>query len=161
MKALLVVDIQKGLTLKKPLHDFAKFVHTVNCSINKYREAEDLIIFIQHNNRQLQEFTGDWEVDDRIDKQKNDLIIQKFHGNAFLDTDLETVLVAGSIKEILICGLVSHGCVKYTCLGGLKLGFRTALLRNGHTNWNKNAEMVKALVEKELIDKGVEMEGVK
>ena len=157
MKALLIIDIQNGLTMKRPLHDFAQFVHTINCSINIYREAEDLLVFIQHNNKQLKEFTDDWKIDNRIDKRDNDLTIQKFHGNAFLETDLETVLCARNIKEILICGLVSHGCVKATCLGGLKLGFQTALLRNGHTNWDKNAEIKKKLVETELIEKRVEI----
>ena len=157
MKALLIMDIQNGLTKKRPLHDFSIFVHTINYSINIYREAEDLIVFTQHNNKQLKEFTNDWEIDDRIDRQDSDLTIQKFHGNAFSDTNLETILCNRKIKEIVVCGLVSHGCVKATCLGGLKLGFQTLLLRNGHTNWNKNAEIQKKLIETELIEKGIKV----
>ena len=157
MKALLVIDIQNGLTKKRPLHDFSLFVHTINCSINTYRKAEDLIVFIQHNNKQLKEFTDDWEIDDRIDKRDNDLTIQKFHGNAFLETDLETILCTRNIQEILVCGLVSHGCVKATCLEGLKSGFQTAILKNGHTNWDKNAEIKKNLVETDLVEKGVKV----
>jgi len=85
------------------------------------------------------------------------LTIQKFHGNAFLETDLENILREKNIIEIVVCGLVSHGCVKATCLSGLKLGFQTALLKNGHTNWDKNAEIKKKLVENELVEKGVEV----
>ena len=157
MKALLVIDIQNGLTKKRPLHDFSIFVHTINYSINAYREAENLILFTQHNNKQLKELTNDWEIDDRIDKQDSDLTIQKFHGNAFLGTNLETILRERKIKEIVVCGLVSHGCVKATCLGGLKLGFQTALLKNGHTNWSKNAEIQKKIIEAELVEKGIEI----
>ena len=54
-----------------------------------------------------------------------------------------------------IGGLVSHGCVKATCLGGLYEGFEISLLKNGHTNWNKNAESKITETENELIKKGV------
>ena len=157
MKALLVIDIQNGLTKKKALHDFSLFVDTINHSIKTCRETEDLLVFIQHNNKQLKEFTEDWNIDDRIDKQDNDLTIQKFHGNAFSETNIETILRGKNINEIVVCGLVSHGCVKATCIGGLQLGFKTALLKNGHTNWDKNAEIKIKLVEKELTEKGVEI----
>jgi len=156
MRVLLLIDIQNGLT-KRKLYNFPLFVQTINHSINTFREEKDLIIFVQHNNKQLKELTKDWEIDKRIDKQDSDLTIQKSHGNAFLGTDLETVLCTRNIKEILICGLVSHGCVKATCLGGLKLGFQTAILKNGHTNWDKNAEIKINLVEAELKEKGVEV----
>ena len=34
-----------------------------------------------------------------------------------------------------------HGCVKATCLGSIREGYKTNLLKNGHTNWNKDAEV--------------------
>ena len=122
-----------------------------------FRETKDLIVFVQHNNKQLKEFADEWRIDYRIDKQDSDLIIQKFHGNAFLKTNLESILREKNIDEIVVCGLVSHGCVKATCLGGLKLGFKTMLLKNGHTNWDKNAEIRKNLVEAELAEKGIKI----
>ena len=157
MRALLVIDIQNGLTKKRNLHDFSLFVHTRNYSINTFRERKDLILFVQHNNKQLKKFTNEWEIDDRIDKRDGDLTIQKFHGNTFCETNIEKILRETNITEIVVCGLVSHGCVKATCLGGLKLGFKTTLLKHGHTNWDKNAETKINLVETELIEKGVEI----
>ena len=83
MKALLLIDIQNGLTKKKKLHDFSIFIQTINNTINLFRERKDFIVFVQHNNKQLKEFTDDCEIDDRIDKRENDLTMQKFHRNAF------------------------------------------------------------------------------
>jgi len=51
MKALLIIDIQNGLT-KRKLHNFPLFVQAINHSINTFRVAKDLIIFVQHNNKQ-------------------------------------------------------------------------------------------------------------
>ncbi|MFW6371713.1 MAG: hypothetical protein ACOC10_10985, partial [Bacteroidota bacterium] len=62
------------------------------------------------------------------------------HGNAFQNTDLKTTLVDYGIYSITVGVLVSHGCVKATCLGGLSEGFEISLLKNGHTNWNKDAD---------------------
>ena len=157
MKALLIIDIQNGLTKRKNLHEFSLFVNTINHSINRCRETGDLLVFIQHNNKKLQKNTEDWKIDNRVEKEDNELTIQKFHGNAFLETNIETILRKKNIDEIVVCGLVSNGCVKATCLGGLKLGFETALLKNGHTNWDKNAEIKKNLVETELIGRGVKV----
>lgn len=155
MKALILIDIQNGLTKKKTLYNVKQFIDSVNSAIKVYRDSDSKIIFVQHNNNQLTNGTFDWEIDQRIDKQENDVVIQKNHGNAFQKTDLKQTLLDSKINSITIGGLVSHGCVKATCLGGLTEGFETFLLKNGHTNWNKDAETKISETEKELFKSGV------
>lgn len=139
MKALLVGDIQNGLTKRMNLCNNSVFFDSVNQAIQIFRETDNIIIFIQHNNKQLLYSTNDWEFDSRIEKRNNDIIIQKFHGDAFIKTDLESILYRNEVKEIIVCGLVSHGCVKSTCLGGFKSGLKTNVLAAGHTSLNKDA----------------------
>jgi nicotinamidase-related amidase len=155
MKALILIDIQNGLTKKRPLHNEKFFFDTINNAIKNYRESGSKIIFMQHNNKQLKYNSADWEIDERIDKQEIDIVVQKNHGNGFLNTDLKQILLDAKIKAITVGGLVSHGCVKATCLGGLSEGFEILLLKNGHTNWNKDAESKIEETENELIIKGV------
>jgi GrpB-like predicted nucleotidyltransferase (UPF0157 family)/nicotinamidase-related amidase len=155
MKALILIDIQNGLTKKKILHNERVFLDSVNSAIKAYRASDFKIIFVQHNNNQLQNGSSDWEIDSRIDKQENDYVIQKKHGNAFQDTDLKVTLADFEINSIIIGGLVSHRCVKATCLGGLSEGFEISLLKNGHTNWNKDAHTKILETERELIKNGV------
>jgi nicotinamidase-related amidase len=124
MKALLLIDIQKGLTKRKGLYNVSVFFDTVNDAIAQFRNAGNLIVFVQHNNKFLINGESDWEIDSRIEKRCDDKVVQKFHGNAFKGTDLKSVLEGFHIKEIVVCGLVSHGCVKATCIGGLSLGFK-------------------------------------
>ena len=139
MKALLVVDIQNALTEKKGVYQISTVIDNVNDAIKKYREKGYLIVFVQHNNIQLKNGTAKWAIDSRLYKTNDDLVVQKSRGNAFNKTDLETILRKNNVEEILVCGMVTHGCVRATCKGGLACGFKTALLKNGHTNWNKNA----------------------
>jgi nicotinamidase-related amidase len=154
-KALIVVDVQNGLTERKGIYQIASVIDKVNYAIKKYREKGYLIVFVQHNNGQLKNGTEKWLIDSRIDKTDKDLVVQKSLGNAFNKTDLETILRKNNIEEIVVCGLITHFCVKATCLGGLSSGFKTALLKNAHTNCSKNASEKIRSTEMELEQKGV------
>jgi nicotinamidase-related amidase len=156
MKALILIDLQHGLTRNR-LYEEDAFLVNINFSIKKFRDSNSKIIFIQHTNNQLQIGSFDWEIDNRINKQENDVVIQKKHPNAFQKTKLKQVLLDFKIDSITIAGLVSHGCVKATCLGGLAEGFDISLLKNGHTNWNKDARIKIADTEIELSKKGVKL----
>ncbi len=158
MKALILIDIQNGLTKKKTLHNESIFFDTVNSAIKLFRDSGFRIIFVQHNNHELINGSSDWEIDKRIDKHENDCVLQKKHGNAFQETDLKTTLVNFGINSITVGGLVSHGCVKATCIGGLSEGFEVRLLKNGHTNWNKDAETKLLQTEQDLKDIGIIIE---
>ncbi|MGC9343680.1 MAG: isochorismatase family protein, partial [Bacteroidales bacterium] len=157
-RGLIIIDIQKGLTKKKTLYNESIFFDTVNSAIKEYRNSDYKVIFVQHNNKQLKNDSPNWKIDSRIDNQENDCVIQKNYGNAFHDTDLKTTLTDFGISSVTVCGLVSHGCVKSTCLGGLSEGFEIRLLKNGHTNWNNDAETRILETEKELIKNGVLIE---
>lgn len=157
MKALILIDIQNGLTKNRTLYTEKLFFDTINNAVKKFRDSSSIIIFVQHNNEQLRYNTSVWEIDERIDKQEKDIVVQKKHGNAFQKTDLKQILMDADIETITIGGLVSHGCVKATCLGGLSEGFETLLLKNGHTNWNKDAKSKIAETENELINRGVSL----
>ncbi len=157
MKALLVVDVQEGLTKRKKLYNEQLFIETVNSAINNFREQGNIVILFQHNNKRLVKGTQEWEIDSRIDKRKEDIVLQKSHADAFEKTDLQNILKENNIEEITISGLVSHGCVKRTCIGGIKRGFRTYLLAKGHTNWDKDAEQKISSTEAELRKSGVKI----
>ena len=157
MKALLIIDIQTGLTKRESLYNHNVFFETVNSAIKKYRKLGHRIIFIQHNNKLLQTETDDWEIDSNLDKHDSDDVIQKKHGNAFQKTELKALLEKHNIEETLICGLTSHGCVKYSCIGATENGFDTYLLINGHTNLNKDADVKISTTELELVKLGVNL----
>jgi nicotinamidase-related amidase len=155
MKALLVVDIQKGLTLKRKVYNEDILIETVNNAIDNYRESGDMVIFVQHNNKFLKTGEKDWEIDERIHWFKSDPVIQKYHGDAFKKTNLDETLKKYRIKEITVCGLTSHGCVKATCLGALEHGYLVKLIKEGHSNVNKNAKEKILQAEKDLEEKGI------
>ncbi|MEX1378378.1 MAG: isochorismatase family protein [Eubacteriales bacterium] len=138
MKALLLIDIQKGLT-NRNLYCKELFIKTINETIEKYRANNNQIIFVQHQNNQLVPNTADWEIDDNISVDKSDKFFYKDKGNAFTNQELVSFLKESNINDLLVGGLVSHGCVNHTCKGGIENGFKISLLKNGHSCWNKDA----------------------
>ena len=40
---------------------------------------------------------------------------------------------------MIVTGLVTHGCVKATCLGALELGYAVVLAEDGHSSYSKDA----------------------
>jgi nicotinamidase-related amidase len=154
MKALLIVDVQKGLMDKK-IYNKELLITTINNAISSYESKKDSIVFIQHNSKMLTKDTNDWEIDNSLVYTGNYKRVQKVHGNAFEKTELKEYLKEKGIKEILVCGLVSHGCVRATCIGGKEEGFIVKILKNGHSCWSSDAKERIESIEKELEALGI------
>ncbi|MEW6367725.1 MAG: isochorismatase family protein [Acidobacteriota bacterium] len=46
------------------------------------------------------------------------------------------------IGSLVVTGLVTYACVRATCMGAKKLGYRVILARDGHSNYSKHAAQV-------------------
>ena len=156
-KALVVVDMQRKLTSNPKLFNANQLINSVNDAIQKFRQNSNPIIFIQHNNKILMANSPGWQIDNRLNRLPSDIIIQKKHGNAFQKTELKLLLDEMGINELVFCGISSHGCVKYSCLGSIENNFNTFLLKKGHSCWNKNAKELIEKTEQELTEKGVRL----
>ncbi len=156
MQALLVVDVQRGL-VEKDLYGKNSFLEVIRKAIAEFRRASRPVVFVQHCNDRLAEGSEAWELWSGLEATDSDPRVRKRHGNAFEQTELRSILAGMGIGEIVVCGLVSHGCVRATCLGGVEAGFRVRLLAGGHSCWNRDAGEKIRRMEEELRGKGVEV----
>jgi len=154
MEALLIIDVQNGL-VNKDLFKKEEFLQNINKAIIENRKNNNLILFIQHNSKSLIKGSNNWKIYSGLNINKNDIIIQKKHGSAFNETNLKKILIENNIKNIIICGLVSNGCVYFSCKDGIENGFNVRIIKNGHTNWLKDAEDKINEVNKKLKDMGI------
>ena len=69
-------------------------------------------------------------------------MIHKRHPNAFDGTSLKKELDTLKIQQLVITGLVTHGCVRATCMGAHALGYRVILVQDGHSNYHRKAKQV-------------------
>ncbi len=139
--ALLVIDVQMGLFHRThPIYNAEELLKNINNLVDRFHENSAPVYYIQHANKSsLLEGSEAWELHPEIRPGDADRIIHKRHGSAFQDTSLGEELAETGVGKIVITGLVTHGCVRATCLDALRLGYSVILVTDGHSNFNKNA----------------------
>ena len=139
--ALLVIDVQQGLFRKStPIYRAEPLLNTLTTLIERAHTAGVPVIYIQHASDKVLPFgSADWQLHPRLQPGADDLVVHKQHGNAFEDTPLHAELTSRGIGRVIVTGLVTHGCVKATCLGGLALGYAVTLAADGHSSYSKEA----------------------
>jgi nicotinamidase-related amidase len=158
-QALLVIDVQMGLFERSiPIYKAKEVLENINSLIDKARQADVPVIFIQHGSEgSLKKGSDAWQLHPEIQPLADEIIIHKHEGNAFAGTSLHDELKKRSVCELLITGLVTHGCVKATSLGSLDKGYKTMLVSDAHSNLSDDAP---GLIEKWnqlLSEKGAEL----
>ena len=134
--SLLVIDVQKGLFEKStPIYNAKQFLENIKTLINKARQEGIPVVFIQHSsNKTLEKGSDAWKLHPEIQPLANEVIIHKLHGNAFEGTNLREELDKRNVSRLVITGLVTHGCVKATCLGAIDEGYKIVLVSDGHSS---------------------------
>jgi len=160
--ALLVIDVQRALfTRPNPIYKANQLIEAINLIVDRSHLFGVKIIYVQHANQSfLKEGTEGWQFHPGLTRGEGDSQIQKKQGNAFLDTQLQSELEVRGIQNLLITGLVTQGCIKATCLGGLERGYRIFLVEDGHSNYNQEAAAVIEKCQKELELAGAEIVSV-
>jgi nicotinamidase-related amidase len=140
-QALIIIDVQTGLFEKStPIYQAEQLLINLNHLIRKARKAGVPVFFIQHaNDKTLVKGSDAWQLHPELKPLENEDIIHKGHGNAFIETRLNQELANRNIKNLVLTGLVTHGCIRATCLGALDLGYKVVLVSDGHSSFRKDA----------------------
>lgn len=145
--ALLIIDVQQGLFQKStPVYQAADLIRNIQALVDAAHRVGAPVVYIQHNDKNsLVKDTPAWQLHPDLHPLETDLRVDKQHGNSFEETPLDGFLKARGIQHVVACGLVTHGCVKSTCLGALEKGYRVTLASDAHSSYSNTAA--------ELIDK--------
>jgi len=142
-QALLIIDMQKEGLLNRKVFNKQGLINNINSLIEVFRKNNKPVFFVRHTNKSfLKENTDGWQICEELDLSKRDIIINKKNINVFREPHFLALLKEHKITEVIITGLVSNGCIKAACLGGLELDFSVILISDGHSTFYKNAEKV-------------------
>jgi len=139
--ALLVIDVQYGMFQKStPVYQGEAMLDKITALVERARAEGAAVIFVQHSDeRFLVKGTPAWQLHPRLQALTPDCTVHKLQGNAFLGTDLQEILKSRGVENLVICGMVTHGCVKASTLGALELGYPVTLVSDGHSSFSKDA----------------------
>jgi maleamate amidohydrolase len=73
---------------------------------------------------------GKWvEIDPRLERGEDEVVILKKGASAFFGTNLPSVLVSQNVDTIVLCGATTSGCIRATAVDLLQYGYPTLVPR--------------------------------
>jgi len=143
-KALIIIDIQKDY-FKGGACELVNPIETsleAKKLLDTFREKELPIFHIQHINATgpnatfLLPTTMGIDIHENVQPIENETVIQKNFPNSFLQTNLENELEKLAVKDVVICGMMSHMCVDATTRAAFDLGFNCTVAHDACTTKN-------------------------
>ncbi|MFZ6721721.1 cysteine hydrolase family protein [Undibacterium sp. Ji49W] len=139
--ALLIIDVQQALCYG----DYAAFESTqvierINAVSSKARQAGAPVVLIQHEEEEglLVYSTDGWKLAAGLDVQPTDIFVRKKATDSFHNTNLQDILQARGVTNLVICGLQSEFCVDTTTRRALALGYPVALVSDAHSTMDNS-----------------------
>jgi nicotinamidase-related amidase len=129
--ALLVVDVQNGVVEGTPERDTV--VANVGSLVEKARQEEIPVVWVQHNDDGLARGTDEWQIVPELSPGETEPLVEKSYGDSFEDTTLETVLSGLGVGRLLVVGAQTDACIRSTLHGALARGYDATLVSDAHT----------------------------
>jgi len=130
-EALLVVDVQNDVVQNAWNRDTV--VRVIAQVVQKARESNIPIIWVQHNDDYLLKGSLGWEIVPELVPLPEEYHIYKEWGDAFVGTPLQQYLSELHISDLVIVGAQSDACIRMTRHGSVVRGYSVKLVSDAHT----------------------------
>lgn len=156
-KALIIIDIQEDYFEGGAceLVDPIKTSLEAKKLLKEFREKDLPLFHIQHinsiqpNATFLLPNTKGIDIHQNVKPFGHETVIEKNFPNSFLQTNLENELEKLGVKEVIICGMMSHMCVDATTRAAFDLGFNCIVAHDACTT--KEIEFKGAVVKQKEV----------
>ena len=135
--ALLVIDVQNGVV--KDAYERNLVVANVSSLIEKARLERVPVVWVQHSSEQLPRGSNDWQIVAELTRNDAEPLIEKLYGDAFENTNLETVLSRFGIGRLIVVGAETDACIRSTLHGAFVRGYDATLVSDAHTTGDHTA----------------------
>jgi nicotinamidase-related amidase len=129
--ALLVIDVQNGVVAGA--HERDAVVANVQNLVGRARQEQVPVVWVQHNDDGLQRNTDDWQIVPELRPDDAEPLVHKSYGDAFEDTDLESVLSGLGVGRLVVSGAQTDMCIRSTLHGAFARGYDATLVSDAHT----------------------------
>jgi nicotinamidase-related amidase len=129
--AVLVVDVQNGVVAEA--HERDKVVANIASVVDKARDADVPVIWVQHADDGLSMGSAVWRIVPELAPAEDEPLVHKSYGDSFEDTDLEAILSQLGVGRLVVCGAQTDACIRSTLHGAFVRGYDTTLVSDAHT----------------------------
>jgi nicotinamidase-related amidase len=135
--ALLVIDVQNGVVAEA--HERDTVVANVGTLVDKARQAQIPVVWVQHSDDQLERGSEAWRIVPELTPDEAEPLVEKHYGDSFEDTDLENVLSGLGVGRLMVAGAQTDECVRSTLHGAFVRGYDATLVSDAHTTEDLSA----------------------
>jgi maleamate amidohydrolase len=90
------------------------------------------------------------EIEQRLAPGAEELVLTKKHASAFFGTSLLPYLVGNAVDTLLICGLITSGCVRTSAVDAAQFGFRALVVADATADRSPEAHAASLQVVDDL-----------
>jgi nicotinamidase-related amidase len=135
--ALLVVDVQNGAVERA--HERDAVVANVGSLVEKARQEQVPVVWVQHFDEQLAKGSDDWRIVPELTPGDAEPLVEKSYADSFEETTLETVLSGHGVGRLVIVGAQTDECIRSTLHGAFVRGYDAILVSDAHTTEDQTA----------------------
>jgi nicotinamidase-related amidase len=135
--ALLVIDVQNGVVAEALERDGV--VANIGTLVDKARQEQIPVVWVQHSDEQLERGSDNWRIVPELTPADGEPLVEKHYGDAFEDTNLETVLSGLGVGRLVVAGAQTDACVRSTLHGAFARGYDATLVSDAHTTEDQSA----------------------
>ncbi|MGY1618762.1 cysteine hydrolase family protein [Geodermatophilus sp. SYSU D00691] len=129
--ALVVIDVQNGVV--GGAHDRDAVVANIGTLVERAREADVPVVWVQHSADDLPQGSEAWEQVPELPRRESEPLVHKTFGDSFEGTVLEEVLAAAGVGHLVVSGAQSDACIRSTIHGAFTRGYDVTLVADAHT----------------------------
>jgi nicotinamidase-related amidase len=135
--ALIVIDVQNGVV--EGNHERDAVVANVASLVEKARHEQVPVVWVQHSDKGLPRGSDEWRIVSELSPDDAEPLVEKNYGDAFEDTNLETVLSGLEVGRLVVAGAQTDACIRSTLHGAFARGYDATLVSDAHTTEDQTA----------------------
>ncbi|MEP6813768.1 MAG: isochorismatase family protein, partial [Actinomycetota bacterium] len=113
--ALIVIDVQNGVV--EGNHERDAVVANVGSLVEKARQEQVPVVWVQHSSEELPKGSEQWRIVPELSPDDAEPLVEKTYGDAFEDTNLESVLSGLEVGRLVVAGAQTDACIRSTLHG--------------------------------------------
>jgi len=129
--ALLVIDVQNGAV--EGAHERDAVVANVGTLVDKAREEDVPVVWVQHSSERLAKGTDNWRIVPELAPNDAEPLVDKSYADSFEETTLESVLSGLGVGRLVVVGAQTDECIRSTLHGAIVRGYDATLVSDAHT----------------------------
>jgi nicotinamidase-related amidase len=148
--ALIVIDLQKGIVNGNFIHPIGEVIDRTRALIDVFHAKGLPVVLVNVAGRapgrteqgprsSLTSAEGWTDLLPQLDRQPSDIVVTKRSWGAFATTDLERLLKARGVTQVVVTGVVTSGGVEATARQAYEQGFNVTLALDAMTDFREEA----------------------